>query len=132
MKRVLQLNDLRSPQFLKNLFDKGNIMLVLLVSTYWLFLSVSLGTFCHLLWQLNPQMAVTIVGFFVLSKITKAIAEYNLTKIVAEKQAVLMKEWSENQKKQTSNPVEAQKVVPLKNSSLVTDDLNATKHKEIL
>lgn len=73
-------------------------MLLLLVGTYWLFMGISFVGLSKLLWALNPNLTLLTLGFFLLAKITKSIAEINLTKIVAEKQAVLLKEWEQKQK----------------------------------
>lgn len=67
-------------------------MLILLVSTYWLFMLVSFGALSKILWTLNPQLALLTIGFFLLAKITKSIAEFNVTKLVANERDRLIKQ----------------------------------------
>lgn len=73
-------------------------MLILLVTTYWVFMTVSMVALSKLLWGVDNHLAMFVIGFFLLAKVTKGIAEVNLTKIVAAKQAELLKEWTEKQK----------------------------------
>ncbi len=86
-------------------------MLILLVSTYWLFMAISFGFFSKLLYTLNPNAALIIIGFFLLAKVTKAIAKVNVTRIVAEKQALLIKEWEAKKTPEPTFPTEVKKDV---------------------